>query len=508
MLAKAANIILRQTLEFDFNGNADGFVLQQETTRWCHDELTPAIESAIDAIAPEEQHLKIDSLFIELSIDGSKQWSNNLAIKICDELSQQLKTHIHPVASGIKTATTESRSIEKLHQQDSENFFELLSIYLQHGYFPWWSSIHSKQQFETKLNDWLQAHAAAFAQQLVKLLASGNVKRRISYNFSPESFALLISALLNLPEADVKKITEDAQFINTWHIPKAVAVMDMQQFHLLLLENIEVLPFEKALAETIRQWINKAFPFAKTATAEILQKLQSKHVIYAWKQESSKHTNVNTVLSAASSNNKELVQEDNYATVKKDHTITPVMHPGEVQQKQQSPKEQIMSPEGIYINNAGAVIIAAFLPVLFYRSGLLHAQQILHIDKAVNILQYAITGRQHCEEFELVLPKLLCGVEIDAVIRTDVDLTEAEANEVNNMLQSVIEHWNILKNTSVDGLQESFLKRNGKLGFYNNEWHLQVEQKPFDMLLQQLPWNISMIRLAWMKHVLKTEWLG
>ena len=75
------------------------------------------------------------------------------------------------------------------------------------------------------------------------------------------------------------------------------------------------------------------------------------------------------------------------------------------------------------------------------------------------------------------------------------------------MLGSVIEHWVILKNTSIEGLRESFLQRNGKLTFANNEWLLQVEQKPYDMLLQSLPWNIGIIKLAWMRNILKTEWI-
>jgi hypothetical protein len=79
--------------------------------------------------------------------------------------------------------------------------------------------------------------------------------------------------------------------------------------------------------------------------------------------------------------------------------------------------------------------------------------------------------------------------------------------EVDEMLLSLIEYWAVLKNTSIDGLRESFLKRNGKLSRLNDEWLLQVEQKPFDMLVQQLPWSISMIKLPWMTHLLKTEWV-
>ena len=77
----------------------------------------------------------------------------------------------------------------------------------------------------------------------------------------------------------------------------------------------------------------------------------------------------------------------------------------------------------------------------------------------------------------------------------------------DEVLLSVIEHWNILQNTSVEGLRQSFLQRNGKLSYNGSEWLLQVEQQPYDMLLQHLPWNISMIKLPWMEQMLKTEWI-
>ena len=79
--------------------------------------------------------------------------------------------------------------------------------------------------------------------------------------------------------------------------------------------------------------------------------------------------------------------------------------------------------------------------------------------------------------------------------------------EADEMLQSLIEYWSVLKNTSVDGLRESFLKRSGKLSLKNKQWLLQIEQRSYDMLLQQLPWSISMIKLPWMANLLVTEWV-
>ena len=163
--------------------------------------------------------------------------------------------------------------------------------------------------------------------------------------------------------------------------------------------------------------------------------------------------------------------------------------------------------DGLYIGDAGLIIVAPFLTTLFVKLDLINNNTITDIDKAVSLVHYLATGSEVFGEFEVGLAKILCGVEMKTVIDTGVVLDDFCKEEANNLLQSVVEHWSILKNTSVAGLQESFLQRNGKLLFKEHEWNLQVEQRPYDMLLQNLPWNISMIKLSWMPHLLRTEWV-
>ncbi len=108
----------------------------------------------------------------------------------------------------------------------------------------------------------------------------------------------------------------------------------------------------------------------------------------------------------------------------------------------------------------------------------------------------------------MVLAKILCGLHpAFPVNTTEFTITTEQIEEVNGVLNSIIEYWSVLKDTSVQGLQESFLLREGKVVYVNNQWLLIVEQKPYDMLLQQLPWNISMLQLPWMKDILITEWV-
>jgi hypothetical protein len=163
--------------------------------------------------------------------------------------------------------------------------------------------------------------------------------------------------------------------------------------------------------------------------------------------------------------------------------------------------------EGIYIDNAGLIIVAGFLPAIFKKLELVSDDKITDINKAVCLVHYLAAAKENVAEFELGLAKILCGLEMETPVDTDIGFSDSEKNEANELLLSVIEYWSILKTTSVEGLRQSFLLRSGKLSFTNDEWLLQVEQKPYDMLLKSLSWNITMIRLPWMKKILKIEWI-
>ncbi len=70
----------------------------------------------------------------------------------------------------------------------------------------------------------------------------------------------------------------------------------------------------------------------------------------------------------------------------------------------------------------------------------------------------------------------------------------------------MIAHWGILGNTSVRGLRESFLQREGRLRRKDGGWQLLVQSRAFDMLLDKLPWGFSVIRHPWMESTVHVEW--
>jgi hypothetical protein len=71
----------------------------------------------------------------------------------------------------------------------------------------------------------------------------------------------------------------------------------------------------------------------------------------------------------------------------------------------------------------------------------------------------------------------------------------------------VIQQWEKMKNSSIEGFQAAFLQREGALRETNDAWHLRVEQRGYDVIMQTIPWGIGMIKTPWMDKVLYTEWV-
>ena len=163
--------------------------------------------------------------------------------------------------------------------------------------------------------------------------------------------------------------------------------------------------------------------------------------------------------------------------------------------------------EGIFIGNAGLILLHPYLPLLFERLACLENKTTLvEHSKALLSLHLAGTGNEQCAEWELVLPKILCGIDLDFPAETHFSFSENEKNEIHDLLVGVINNWTVLKNSSPNALRETFLQRNGKLLWRRDQWLLQVETRAVDLLLDKLPWGIGFIKLPWMPHPITTEW--
>jgi hypothetical protein len=167
---------------------------------------------------------------------------------------------------------------------------------------------------------------------------------------------------------------------------------------------------------------------------------------------------------------------------------------------------------GLAAHHAGLVLLHPFLSRFFEVVGIVASGERelprRELPRAAALLAFLATGTEEALEHELTLVKSLLGLSpesplpiADGLLR-DTDRQEAEA-----LLYAVIDHWSLLKSTSVEGLRSSFLQRRGLLRDAESGFRLQVESGPFDVLLSGLPWGIGIVKLPWMTRALFTEWV-
>lgn len=167
--------------------------------------------------------------------------------------------------------------------------------------------------------------------------------------------------------------------------------------------------------------------------------------------------------------------------------------------------------EALYIANAGMVLLWPFLDRYFHmlnlqRDGAFigYAEQ----SRAALLLHYLVYGHIDADETELLLNKILCGVAPSAPLDDGGGaLSEQERDASAQLHAALIAHWARLGNTDAAGLQQTFLRRGGRLVRNDKHWTLTVDKIGFDVLMTTLPWALGTIRLSWMSGTLTVVWV-
>ncbi|CAL2082235.1 contractile injection system tape measure protein [Tenacibaculum sp. 190524A05c] len=164
-------------------------------------------------------------------------------------------------------------------------------------------------------------------------------------------------------------------------------------------------------------------------------------------------------------------------------------------------------PKSYIIKNAGLILIHPFLKQFFASCNLLNDKnEIIKPTEAVHLLHYVATKKEKQLESNLIFEKFLCNVPIHQTIERNITLSDELKENAENLLQSIVQNWEILKNSSSDLIRNEFIQRQGKLDLTKDNPHIIIERKTQDILLDKLPWNYSLCKLPWMKTLLFTDW--
>jgi hypothetical protein len=475
--------IRQHHLHIRINGTeTDGLALQNRLPAWCRNWLFPAIESALDRCVPAAEHWSLERLEIDvgdIALDRLEQDLPGLVEQALEKSLRMLKP-----ARDYATATSGGITQKSTPQRIDEAWV----YFLKTGTLPWGLHLPEGCGLEqTLLNIWRETPTSHHSCAVLAALALPSARQRLVRQFS-EAF---LTTMLKRIAPDLEKIMAGIfQQLESFELPaEAIKPLTAQLWEAAFAQ------IATAGHYTDAQIVRTAWRTLPVATAQRsrLTTLLERHwpgvTSDAGKQPSEQYfpapeITADSTIGSTIGSTESIISEDARSN----------QHPE--------------TAEGIYIENAGLVLLHPFLPRFFQALGIASEEDvIIQPERALCLLHFLATGQRIAPEHELVLPKILCNIPLTTPVESGIGLTDPETEEATALLDAVIRHWDALKNTGIDGLRGTFLLRAGKITLRDDgDWRLQVESKAYDILLDQLPWGISMIKLPWMQRMLWVEW--
>jgi len=543
--------IRRQILELGLFREAGAYALQQRAGRVFQEKVLPELDRIFTRLAPEGRVIQLDRLEIDLGALGENNWELQFKEACIQQIEKQL-------GKLIADAPFSSDPGIRIKEQEGLNW-EIFSHYLQCGVLPWHAKSLSLRDLETDLKPVMLREGPLLLQNLLTLLRqSSPAVQRLTTQFSRNFTVSFVEAILRLPFGWVARVLDLGKSLFAQPLDSRLYQKFIES--LILDEARGSLPevpdstwvaqyfygfggdvFEDSGQLGLRR-ADAVAPDEKDGSG----KLAGDTELPSQANRQKKNTDYNGEPDyEISRGTDDAAPEENQSAGKlsretklspqanrqkkntdKDHEFDYEVSPHGSPQDAQPPEKKQSAPEalallfpkngkpaepafGLPVANAGLVLFAPYLALFFRQLNYQIPEPDQH--RAVHLLHYLATGAENPEEPVLLLPKLLCGMppELppDALLLEESPLTEQEKTEARRLCEAIIKNWPILKNTSVEGLQNSFIRREGLLYNKDNKTILlRMERLGQDVLLDTLPWTISVIKLPWMDFQLQVEW--
>lgn len=491
--------IQQQHLHVKLDGNeSDGLALQKRLPDLCQTWLAPALDQVLDRYAPPEGHLIIERLEIDVGTLNLERLEHDLVQSVTQAVEKILRDFSQPRQT---LPSTVSNNVQ--HKTEQQFILDAFLYFLRRGRLPWSFRVQGGKNLEQAILDsWQEKPSSPSSDAVCSVLALPSARKRLVQQFS-EAF---LATLLERIAPDIKKIMDGILYRLKNTAPPDDAV---KPFITQLWETaFALIPTTGHCTESRligTAWHKLPVTAAQQSPLTILLERHWPGVT-SNAGTSQKSSNAADTPQQFSKTDKKkmsdhaLLTSENIANSNLDPIISLVR---ETQQSNQQPEERA----GIYIENAGLVLLHPFLPQFFEALKIADEDALIQPDRALCLLHFLTTGQRIAPEYELVLPKILCNIPLETPVESGTQLTGSEIEEATALLEAVIRHWDVLKNTGADGLRGAFLLRTGKITLRNDgDWRLQVESKAYDILLDKLPWGIGMIKLPWMQRMLWVEW--
>ena len=432
-------------------------------------QIAEIIDEVCSANVGAGESLRIDKLELDLGSFSLHSLDTEFKTVFRHKFEDELKKHLSKLLPAQR----------EISRQLSET--ELFFYFLINGTLPWWtekSSFNLDEICSDISNNYINTLSNFFYRHRSKI----NLWQRVLWQLNGESKKLIIDALMELKAAE--------ELFTTW--TDAI----IKQIHEI--GNKKLQADFKNITDTIIR--NARTIFSSYGDTGILKDIFKNHIEEVFKKHKVLARSVNIEFANIVAGIEDISTLKRPQSDKTDDNIHGLLN---------SDIENPYEDEKLAVKNAGIVLLAPFLKPFFKELNLLKEDVWKNREaafKGVHLLKFLSNGQTKTPEYSLVLEKILCGVSVDMPVPFDMVLEDKEIQEAESLLKAVIQHWKILKNTSIDGLRETFLKRDGLLTKKEDGWLLQVEQKTLDVLLDKIPWGYSTISLPWNSYLVFVEW--
>jgi hypothetical protein len=464
------HIIRQQYVHVEIDGTeVEGLALQRRLPALCQQTLMPALERVLDRYLPSDRHLSIE----RLEIDAGTLPLERLEHELADAAARALERSLREQIPGGTASTIQYRT-------DQQRIHDAFLYFLETGSLPWSCRVPNGTHLEQLILESSEQTGASGLIALVttnvvrRLLESPVVRRRLVLQFSTRFLSTFVSLLSPGSEAVMAGLVERLGRSSALLVPARKLERVLWETCFANVASGKAVTPSDLVGDAVR-----TSSLEGVSDAELVRLLAQQ-----WPEAANKAPNDQLLLTEPIPPLDPSPPND---TVDREHHL-------EVRQ-------------GLYVENAGLVLVHPFLPQFFSGLGLAEEVRLLQPDRALSLLHYVATGQTAAPEYELVLPKILCDVSLGTPVESQLELTAAEQEESIALLEALIRHWGALGNSSPDGLRGAFLLRPGKVSLHDDgDWYLQIESRTHDILLDQLPWGLSMIKLPWMGKMLRVAW--
>ncbi|WP_233587461.1 MULTISPECIES: contractile injection system tape measure protein [Parabacteroides] len=507
---------------FDFNMEDESYA-RQLYGRWdtfSRTSFEQVVDDVLSRFDSSDETIEIESLSLDLGVIPEDEFDDKFPKILAEKLNETFSDFLR---------NPESHSQQIRIIPVSKSRIELLACYLQYGFFPWLANTENLN-LETLLLEAMQMDNDALRQLIHTLGDNEKVRTRLIWQLSDkmlESIVVLIepgeSGFINtythvlvalypytghpeISRLNFRDVVHNLVFAyllypNRGYFMRKQFVWQTiyglaQRYNIQVLSLIDILTSQVQTLSEGKTLLPGLFL--------ILNELRTEMKLDGGPHLDIKNGDINTI-----NTNKQTVQGTVSDSHKDDALSTSTNN--QLINNLKNTEMENFNEKTFEVQNAGLVLISPYLPILFYRLGYLAEDRRSFVNKekqirAIFLLQYMTSEKPDYNEASLLLNRVLVNYPISEPLPRNVELTQAETDMADQMLTAIKTNWDKMRNTSVRGFQDAFLKRKGKLEESEDRWMLKVEERAYDILLDSVPWSFKMFRYPFQEKTMLVEW--